>query len=85
MELVDSYSRYFEIDHLPNTKSITIIRKLKVHFSRLGIPEKLKSDGASYYTSEPFQQFLKGWNISHEVSSPTHASSNGLSEVLSNF
>ena len=82
MVLVDSYSRYFEIDHLPNTKSITIIRKLKVHFSRLGIPEKLKTDGASYYTSEPFQQFLKGWNISHEVSSPTHASSNGLSEVF---
>ena len=82
MVLVDSYSRYFEIDHLPNTKSITIIRKLKVHFSRLGIPEKLKTDGASYYTSKPFQQFLRGWNISHEVSSPTHASSNGLSEVF---
>ena len=81
MVLVDAYSRYFEIDLLPNTKSVTIIRKLKVHFSRFGICEKLKTDGASYFTSEQFERFLKDWNIRHETSSPTHASSNGLSEV----
>ena len=81
MVVVDAYSRYFEIDLLPNTKSVTIIRKLKVHFSRFGICEKLKTDGASYFTSEQFERFLKDWNIRHETSSPTHASSNGLSEV----
>ncbi|MEW8548052.1 MAG: RNase H-like domain-containing protein [Candidatus Thiodiazotropha sp.] len=81
MVLVDAYSRWFEIDLLPNTKSISIIRKLKVHFSRFGICEKLKTDGAAYFTSEQFQQYCKDWGITHEVSSPTHASSNGLAEV----
>ena len=81
MVLVDAYSRYFEFDLIPNTRSVTIIRKLKVHFSRFGICEKLKTDGAAYFTSEQFQRFLSDWNIKHETSSPTHASSNGLSEV----
>ena len=35
---VDAYSRHFEIDYLPDMKSTTVIRKLKVHFSRFGIP-----------------------------------------------
>ena len=52
MVLVDAYTRWFEIDLLPNTKSITIIRKMNVHFSRFGICEKLKTDGAAYFTSE---------------------------------
>ena len=37
MVLVDAYSRYFEFDLIPNTRSVTIIRKLKVHFSRFGM------------------------------------------------
>ncbi|MCG8048271.1 MAG: RNase H-like domain-containing protein [Candidatus Thiodiazotropha endolucinida] len=81
MVLVDAYSRWFEIDLLTNTKSISIIRKLKVHFSRFGICEKLKTDGAAYFKSEQFEQYCKDWGITHEVSSPTHASSNGLAEV----
>ena len=66
MVLVDAYSRYFEFDLIPNTRSVTIIRKLKVHFSRFGICEKLKTDGAAYFTSEQFQRFLSDWNIKHE-------------------
>ena len=84
MVLVDAYTRWFEIDLLPNTKSITIIRKMKVHFSRFGICEKLKTDGAAYFTSEQFEQYCKDWRITHEVSSPTHASSNCLAEVYVN-
>ena len=54
---------------------------MKVHFSRFGISEKLKTDGAAYFTSEQFEQYCKDWGITHEVSSPTHASSNVLAEV----
>ena len=81
MVLIDAYTMWFEIDLLPNTKSITIIWKMKVHFSRFGISEKLKTDGAAYFTSEQFEQYCKDWGITHEVSSPTHASSNVLAEV----
>lgn len=41
----------------------------------------MKTDGAAYFTSEQFQRFCRDWDIQHEASSPTHASSNGLSEV----
>ena len=68
-------------DLLPNIKSVPIIWKLKVHFSRFGICEKRKTDGASYFTSEQFERFFKDWNIRHEASSPRHVSWNGLSEV----
>ena len=81
MVLVDAYSRYFEFDLLTKTTSTSIIRKLKVHFSRFGICEKLKTDNGTCFTSETFQNFLKQWNIMHETSSPKYASSNGLSEV----
>jgi hypothetical protein len=30
----DMYSKHFEVDWLQDTKSITVVRKLKVHFSR---------------------------------------------------
>ena len=35
--IVDYYSRYFEVNTLPDTRSSTVIRKLKAHFSRHGI------------------------------------------------
>jgi hypothetical protein len=80
MVLVDGYSRHFEIDLLTDTKSITVARKMKVHFSRFGIPEKLKTDNAGQFTSDLFKKFTKNWNIIHEFSSPTNVRSNGVSE-----
>ena len=38
---VDYYSKYWEIERLYDTKSITIVKKMKKIFSRLGIPETL--------------------------------------------
>lgn len=81
MVTVDAYSRYFEIDQLPKTTSKIIIQRLKVHFSRFGFPDTLKTDNGAYYTSEEFQNFTKKYNIRHMTSSPRHASSNGLAEI----
>ena len=39
--VVDYYSKYWEIERLYDTKSITIVKKMKKIFSRLGIPETL--------------------------------------------
>ena len=77
----DAFSRHFEIDLLPSTKSITVIRKLKVHFSRFGIPEQLKTDNGPQFTSDEFSKFAKEWHFTHGTSSPNHQSSNGLSEI----
>ena len=81
MITVDAFSRHFEIDLLPSTKSIIVIRRLKVHFSRFGIPEQLKTDNGPQFTSDEFSKFAKEWHSNHGTSSPNHQSSNGLSEI----
>ena len=77
---LDYFSRYFEVDLLPTTTSISIIRKLKTIFARHGIVEKLVCDNASYYTSEAFNSFAQEWNFRVVHSSPRFPQSNGLSE-----
>jgi hypothetical protein len=49
---VDHYSSFWEGNLLEKTKSATIIRSLKAHFARYGIPETCMSDNELQYTSE---------------------------------
>ena len=77
---VDYYSRFFEIDKLPDTKSLTVIRKLKTHFARYGICQKLVSDNAPQFTSDQFSTFAREWGFEQTTSSPMYAQSNGLAE-----
>ena len=49
---MDYYSNFWEIDLLPNTESITTVRKLKAHFSRYGIPDIIMSDNGPQYTAQ---------------------------------
>lgn len=48
---VDYYSLFWEVGFLENTKSATIIRKLKAYFARYGIPDTCMSDNGPQYTS----------------------------------
>ncbi|XP_052809376.1 uncharacterized protein K02A2.6-like [Mya arenaria] len=74
---VDYYSRFFEVDKLSDTKSITVIRKLKTHFARYGICQKVVSDNAAQFTSEQFITFAREWGFEHTTSSPLYPQSNG--------
>ena len=56
---------------------MTVINKLKRHFSVHGIPQKLYSDNGTQYTS---QAFARSWDFQHVTSSPEYPQSNGLSE-----
>ena len=78
--IVDYYSHYFEVEKLSNTKTISVIKKMKCWFSRHGIPMKLVSDNASYYTSAEFQTFTQEWDISHVTISPYMSNSLGMAE-----
>lgn len=40
---VDYNSNFWEVDYLPDTKSSTVIRKVKAHFARQGVPYRLFS------------------------------------------
>ena len=78
--LVDYYSKYIEVDELKNLTSTCVIDKLKSQFSRHGIPEKLRSDCGSQFTSRDFALFCHEYGIEHTKSSPYFHSSNGEAE-----
>lgn len=78
---VDYYSSFWEIDVLENTRSGTVIRKLKSQFARHGIPETCMSDNGSQFSSDEFREFSHQWNFKHNTSSPKYPQSNGKVEA----
>ena len=77
---VDYYSNYWEVDYLIDTKTRTIIQKLKSQFARFGIPDICMSDNGPQFSSEEFGQFSKDWEFKHVTSSPSFPQSNGKVE-----
>lgn len=68
--IVDCWTDYFELHHLPNTTSSTIIKSLKNQFARHGIPDMLYSDNGSQ-----FEEFASDWQFDHQTSSPHYPQS----------
>ena len=77
---VNYYSSFFEVDKLDMTDSRTVIAKLKMHFSRHGIPEVVISDNGPQYSSAEFAEFANDWHFQHITSSPRYPQSNGKVE-----
>ncbi|XP_008179138.1 uncharacterized protein K02A2.6-like [Acyrthosiphon pisum] len=78
--IVDYFSKFVEFVMIPKLTSSNTINAIKSNFSRHGVPETIRSDGGTQYTSEEFQKFIKEWHIKHIISSPTNAQSNGMVE-----
>ena len=78
----DYFSRYLEVVRLATTTSSSVIRALKMIFSRYGIPEVLRSDNGPQYASKEFEEFAKSYGFRHETSSPLYPQSNGLAEHM---
>ena len=57
-----------------------VIRKLKAHFARHGIPEQLVTDNGAQFTSRDFLKFSRDWDFEHLTSSPHHSQGNGKAE-----
>lgn len=77
---VDYLSNFWELDYLLDTRSTTVIHKLKAHFARHGIPDVVISDNGSQYASEEFKRFSRQWEFKHKTSSPAYPQSNGMAE-----
>lgn len=75
---VDYNSNFWEVDYLPDTKSSTVIRKLKAHFACQGIPDVVVSDNGPQYVSQEFQCFRQIWNF--QTFAPGYPQSNGEAE-----
>jgi transposase InsO family protein len=77
----DCHSSFFEVDHLPDMSSETVIRKLKKIFARHGIPEELITDSGTQFTAETFRIFTQEWEFDHTLSSPGNHRANGAAEA----
>jgi hypothetical protein len=60
--MVDYYSRYIDIVHLPDTASKSVICALKNSFAHHGIPETVISDNGRQFVSNEFKKFAAEWN-----------------------
>ena len=77
---VDYYSCFFEVDHLQVSTSQAVIKKLKPHFARYGIPDTLVSDNGPQFISKEFQEFSEKFQFHHVTTSPYYHQSNGKAD-----
>ena len=80
MATVYYYSNFIEVDHLSSTSSQAVIKKLKTHFSRYGIPDKVVSDNGPQFACHDLKTFSKRWEFDHVTSTPYHPKENGKVE-----
>ncbi|CAL8069840.1 unnamed protein product [Orchesella dallaii] len=81
--VVDYFSRFPEVAQLSSTTTAAVIDKLKVFFSRHGVPEEVISDNGPQFhplKTSPFQQFAREYGFLHSTSSPRYPQSNGFAE-----
>ena len=56
---VDYYSNFWEIDKLSQTTSNTVIKKVKAHMARNGIPNTIITDNGPQFSSDEFKKLHK--------------------------
>ena len=79
MVTVDYYSSFFEVDRLTN-KTAEVVKKLKSHLARHGIPDQLFSDNGQPFSSAKFQEFANSYGFEQVTSSPAYPQSNRKAE-----
>ena len=80
MVTVDYYSNFFEVDTLTTKTAVEVIKKLKAHLARHGIPDQVISDNGQPFASDSFHEFASTYGFEHVTSSPLYAQSNGKAE-----
>ena len=78
--IVDYFSGFWEVDPLENITASHIIRKMKMQFSRYGIPDICISDNGPQFTAHEYKQFSKQWKFDLVTTSPRYPKSNGKVE-----
>ena len=80
LEMIDYYSKYIEISHLPNKTSTTVINEMKAIIARWGIPDTIMSDNSPEFASQEFAQFSHTYGFEHVTSSSRYTQANGMAE-----
>ena len=65
--VVDSHSKWLEVEIMPSVTSESTIEKLRNMFARYGVPMQLVSDNSPQFTSREFADFMKQNGIKHTL------------------
>lgn len=77
---VDTYSHFAWATPQTGEKAIHIIRHLTSCFAVMGVPQKLKTDNGSAYTSEKMRKFCQMWGVVHTTGIPYSPTGRGIVE-----
>ena len=77
---IDYFSGFWEVDKLNSATTATVVKRLKLHFSRYGVPCTLISENGPQFASQEFHDFAVKWDFEHCPSAPTHSNANGKVE-----
>ncbi len=77
---IDYFSGFWEVGKLNSATTEAVVKKLKLHFSRYGVPCTLISDNGPQFASQEFHDFAVQWDFEHCPSAPTHSNANGKVE-----
>ena len=75
---VDHFSKFFQVDRLPTMSTATVVKKLKMYFSRYGTPYKFLTD----ITPQEFRRFAFKLQFQHIISSPYYSKWHGTAESM---
>ena len=78
--LMDYFSKWIELIHMPDTTAARMIGKMKLVFASHGVPEEIVSDNGPPFDSNALKQFAKEYGIMLTTVSPYHPQANGQAE-----
>ena len=78
--VVDSFSKYIEVESVRTVSAKDTIQALRMIFCRNGLPDLLVSDNATSFSAFEFTKFLEDNCVKHVTSPPYMPASNGQAE-----
>lgn len=73
-------SNFWDLDRVTDTKTTTVVKKIKAHLTRYGIQRQLISDNGPQFVSDEFRKFKQTLHIEHTPTSPYNSKTNGKVE-----
>ena len=74
---VDYLSKWVEAEALPNSDARSVVKFLKMLFSRFGVPKSLISDRGAHFCNSLMEKTLKRYGVIHRFGTPYHPQTSG--------
>ncbi|CAB3226541.1 unnamed protein product [Arctia plantaginis] len=80
LAIIDSFTKFININAVRDTKSSTAIKVFKDYFSFFGSPSRIITDQGTCFTSKKFKSFIDSSNIKHILNAVATPRANGQIE-----